>query len=244
MDGILIVDKPRGWTSHDVCAFVRKRFQIAKVGHAGTLDPLATGILVLLLGKATKRSTELSACDKDYLGVMELGVKTDTHDRNGRVIAEEPWQAVTLELIRERAREFTGEIIQVPPMVSALKHQGVRLYKLARQGRSVPRDGRAITVYEFRLEKKEGALVHFFARVSKGTYLRTLVNDLGERLGCFAALAELRRIRSGDFGLEHSMTIEKLKECTLQEFAAHIHPLSTHRLYADPDRSLVLPPTP
>ncbi len=225
INGILIVDKPKGWTSHDVCAFVRKRFKIPKVGHAGTLDPLATGILVLLLGKATKRSMELTACDKDYFGIMELGVKTDSHDKDGKVIGERPSESVTLDAIREKAREFTGEMIQTPPMVSALKHQGVRLYKLARQGREVPRVGRKVLVHEFRIEKKEGSLVHFYARVSKGTYLRTLVNDLGEALGCFAALAELRRIRSGEFSLQESVTIDSLKQISAEEFYQKIHPL-------------------
>jgi len=223
MDGILIVDKPQNWTSHDICAFIRKRFQIKKVGHAGTLDPLATGLLVVLLGKATKQSSLLSACDKDYLGVMELGIKTDSHDRHGKVIAEADASSFSLEMVREAAKKFTGEIVQVPPMVSALKYHGVRLYQLARRGQDVPREGRKITVYEFAIEKKEGAFVHFFARVSKGTYLRTLVNDLGEQLGCFATLAALRRIRSGDFSLQDSVTVEQLKTFTPEEFKQKIH---------------------
>ncbi len=212
VDGILLVDKPRDWTSHDVCAFVRKRFKIKKVGHAGTLDPLATGLLVLLLGKMTKQSILLSSCDKEYVGILELGVKTDSHDRNGKVLATAPWDAITLEQIREKAKQFTGEIVQVPPMVSALKHQGVRLYELARRGIDIPRQGRNINVYEFKFEKKEGAFVHFSARVSKGTYLRTLVHDLGEVLGSFAALAELRRVQSGQFKLQDGVTIDQLKE--------------------------------
>ncbi|MBI3312669.1 MAG: tRNA pseudouridine(55) synthase TruB [Candidatus Omnitrophica bacterium] len=225
-EGVLIVDKPQDWTSHDVCAFVRKRFRIKKVGHAGTLDPLATGLLILLLGKATKHSIPLSSCDKEYFGVMELGIETDTHDRRGKVTGEAPWESMTLEGIREKAREFTGEILQVPPMVSALKYQGVRLYKLARKGQVVPREGRKVTVHEFRIEKKEGPFVHFFARVSKGTYLRTLVNDLGKSLGCLAALAELRRTRSGEFSLKDSVTINQLKSFSLQDLAPHVFGLS------------------
>ena len=139
-DGVLLVDKPETWTSHDVCAFLRKRFKLKKVGHAGTLDPLATGLLVILIGKATKNSMPLSACDKEYFGTLELGIQTDSHDRQGKVTAEAPWQHVTLEQVREKAKEFTGAIIQVPPMVSALKHEGTRLYKLARQGKTVQRD--------------------------------------------------------------------------------------------------------
>lgn len=217
LDGILLADKPRDWTSHDVCAFVRKRFKIKKVGHAGTLDPAATGLLVLLLGHATKKSSELSASDKVYQGVMELGVKTDSHDRAGKEIATADWKAITLDQIREAAKKFTGEISQIPPMVSALKHQGMRLYELARKGLEVPREARPVTVYEFEIQKKEEAFVTFTVRVSKGTYVRTLVNDLGETLGCLATLKELRRTRSGDFRLEDGVSIEELRHWSIQE---------------------------
>jgi len=234
IDGVLLVDKPENWTSHDVCAFVRRRFKIKKVGHAGTLDPLATGLLVLLLGKATKSSMLLSACDKEYFGALELGIQTDSHDRHGKVIAEASWEHITLEEIRAKAAErFTGDIIQVPPMVSALKHEGTRLYKLARQGKTVPRDGRPVTVHEFRFEKKDGKFVEFFAYVSKGTYLRTLVNDLGEALGSYAALARLRRLRSGKFRLEQSVTIEDLKNFTPAQLREKVFPLSATLSHAD-----------
>ena len=225
LNGILLVDKPSGWTSHDVCAFVRKRFGIKKVGHAGTLDPLATGLLVLLLGSATKQSIPLSSCDKEYFGIMELGKKTDSHDRNGKIIGEANCEHITLEKIREAVQNFKGEITQVPPMVSALKHQGVRLYELARRGVTVPRQARKITVYRFDVEKKEGPLVHFSAHVSKGTYLRTLVHDVGEALGCFATLAELRRIRSGEFQLKDGVTVEQLKQWSAKELAEKTLPL-------------------
>ena len=226
-DGILLVDKPENWTSHDVCAYVRRRFAIKKVGHSGTLDPQATGLLVLLLGRATKLSMPLSSCDKEYLGVMELGIETDSHDRHGKVIAEAPWEHITLDEIRAKAaKEFTGEIIQIPPMVSALKHEGPRLYKLARQGKTVERKGRAVTVFEFHLEKKEGRFVNFFAHVSKGTYLRTLINDLGDALGCHAVLASLRRLRSGQFRLEQGVTLEELKNFTPEQLSGKIIPLS------------------
>lgn len=234
IDGVLLVDKPENWTSHDVCAFVRRRFKIKKVGHAGTLDPLATGLLVLLLGKATKSSTMLSACDKEYFGALELGVQTDSHDRHGKVIAEAPWEHIQLEEIRAKAAaEFTGDIIQVPPMVSALKHEGTRLYKLARQGKTVLRDGRPVTVHEFRFNKKDGKFVEFLAYVSKGTYVRTLVNDLGEALGCYATLARLRRFRSGVFKLEQSITISDLKNYTPAQLREKVIPLSATHLHAD-----------
>ncbi len=232
IDGVLLVDKPENWTSHDVVAFVRRKFNIKKVGHAGTLDPLATGLLVLLLGKATKSSQALSGCDKEYFGAMELGVQTDSHDRHGKVIAEAAWEEITLEQIKDKVeKEFTGDILQVPPMVSALKHEGTRLYKLARQGKTIEREGRPITVKEFKIEKKDGKFVEFLVYVSKGTYVRTLVNDLGESLGCYAALARLRRLRSGDFNIDKSVTIESLKEMSPAELRNKTFPLSAIPAY-------------
>lgn len=232
LDGILLVDKPKGWTSHDVCAFVRRRFRIPKVGHAGTLDPLATGVLVLLLGRATKLSQELSSCDKEYYGTLELGVETDSHDRDGRVIRRAPWEGITLEKIREVLPAFLGEIEQTPPMISAIRYKGVRLYHLARRGAVVPREKRKIVVHEFRVERQTGPLVNFFARVSKGTYLRTLVHDIGETLGCQATLNELRRIRAGDCRLEDSVTIEALKNLPLSDLERRIYSLSSLPLYS------------
>ncbi|MBI4116101.1 MAG: tRNA pseudouridine(55) synthase TruB [Candidatus Omnitrophica bacterium] len=232
IDGILAVDKPQGWTSHDVCAFVRKRFRIPKVGHAGTLDPLATGVLVLLIGKATKLSQDLSSCDKDYFGTFELGVETDSHDRDGRVIREATWEGIDLERIRGILPSFVGEIEQIPPMISAIRYKGVRLYHLARRGTEVPREKRRIVVHEFRVEDQKGPFVHFFARVSKGTYLRTLVHDIGETLGCHATLSELRRVRAGDFRLEEAVTVEALKKFALDELERHLRPLSSFPPYA------------
>ncbi len=221
-DGILLADKPPEWTSHDVCQFLKKWFQIEKIGHAGTLDPIATGLLVLLIGKATKKSEEFMGHDKDYAGVIRLGVKTDSQDKSGKVLETRDPAAVTLEDLREKAKAFTGDILQVPPMVSALKHQGVRLYKLARQGREVVREARPVTVFQFDMLSKEGPLVQFFTRVSKGTYVRTLVNDLGEALGCFATLEELRRVRSGQFSAADSYTVEALRNLTPQELRTKI----------------------
>lgn len=223
IDGILCVDKPKDWTSHDVCAFIRSRFKIKKVGHAGTLDPLATGLLVVLLGRATKQSIALTSNDKEYSGVMELGVKTDSHDRKGAELATAPAEKITLEDIKNKtAEKFTGDIIQVPPMVSALKQKGVRLYELARKGIEVPREGRPVTVHDWKITRKEGNFVEFSTRVSKGTYVRTLVNDLGEALGCFACLADLRRLRSGDYKIEDSLTIDQLKSLTAPELRQKI----------------------
>ncbi|MBI4395334.1 MAG: tRNA pseudouridine(55) synthase TruB [Candidatus Omnitrophica bacterium] len=221
-NGILVVDKEEGWTSHDVCALVRNRFRIKKVGHAGTLDPLATGVLVVLLGGATKKSKELSSCDKDYYGTIRLGIKTDSHDISGTVIGTRSWQHVSEENVREAFKKFTGVLEQIPPMVSALKHQGVRLYQLARAGKTVERPKRTVTIYEFRIEEINLPEIRFFARVSKGTYLRTLVNDLGEMLGSFAVLSQLRRVRSGSFALDDAVRIEELKKLSSERLISLI----------------------
>lgn len=239
IDGVIAVDKPRGWTSHDVCAFVRKRFRIPKVGHAGTLDPLATGVLVLLLGRATKLSQELSVCDKEYYGTFELGVETDSHDRDGKVLQTASWEGINLEKIHEALPMFVGEIEQTPPMVSAIRYKGVRLYRLARRGTVVPREKRKIVVHEFRIENQNGPFVSFFARVSKGTYLRTLVHDLGEALGCHATLAELRRVRAGAFRLSEAVNVETLKNLTLSDLERQILPLSSYPSYAYLERPSV-----
>jgi tRNA pseudouridine55 synthase len=156
---------------------------------------------------------------------MELGLRTDSHDKTGAVLETAPWETVTLEQVVAKSAEFRGELIQVPPMVSALKRQGVRLYKLARKGIEVPRDGRKITVHSLEIGKKEGPLVYFSCSVSKGTYLRTLVNDIGASLGCFATLAELRRVRSGDFHIEESVTVEALRQMTSEELVQKVRPI-------------------
>ncbi len=221
-NGILVVDKSEGWTSHDVCAFIRSRFRIKKVGHAGTLDPLATGVLVVLLGQSTKKSKVLSSCDKEYFGTIQLGIKTDTQDISGTVIAEKDWRHISETDIRQAFQKFTGVLEQTPPMVSALKHQGVRLYQLARAGKTVDRPKRSVTVYDFRIEELNLPKIKFFARVSKGTYLRTLVNDLGEALGSFAALSQLRRVRSGSFTLGDAVTVEQLKKVDVDKLAQFV----------------------
>jgi tRNA pseudouridine55 synthase len=178
----------------------------------------------------------LSACDKEYVGVMELGIKTDSHDRTGAILATAPSESVTLEAVCGQAARFVGEQIQVPPMVSALKHKGVRLYRLARKGIDVPREGRKICVYRFEILKKEGPYVHFSCAVSKGTYLRTLIHDLGGELGCFAALSDLRRIRSGDFGIRESVTIDELRELSAGDLRKKVLPLFPSP-YADLQKS-------
>lgn len=232
LNGILLVHKPKDWTSHDVCAFVRKKFNIKKVGHAGTLDPMATGLLILLLGKATKMSMELSASDKEYAGTMQLGVKTDSHDMTGEILEQASWENISLKDVQEKAKEFTGEIVQVPPMVSALKHKGVRLYKLARKGQTIEREGRDVTVFNLTFDKKENEFIHFSTRVSKGTYVRTLVNDIGEELGCFGSLSQLSRTQCGDFNLNDSISIEDLRNLKSEELSSKVYPMRSMAVQA------------
>ena len=222
MDGILIVDKEKGWTSHDVCAFIRSRFGIRKVGHGGTLDPSATGVLVVLLGRATKLFDSVAACDKHYLGTLQLGLMTDSYDKDGRVIAESDWRFVTPEKLKAAFELFRGQIEQKPPMVSALKHKGVRLYKLARQGKSVEREKRVVTIYQLEVKSIRFPEVDFTAHVSRGTYLRTLVHDIGEKLGCYGILTELRRLQCGDFSLEDAVSIPALKQMTPRELGRYV----------------------
>ena len=222
INGILLVDKPTDWTSHDVCAFVRSRFRIPKVGHAGTLDPNATGLLVLLLGRFTRQSADWSSCDKDYEGVMELGVETDSHDRQGKVTKESPAEHITETAVKAGMKNFVGEIMQIPPMVSAVKHHGKRLYELARKGQVVERESRPAIVYSWDFIEKKGNFIKFKCAVSKGTYVRTLADDLGHQLGCGAVLAELRRTRCGPFKIENSVLIDQLKEMRNEDFPARL----------------------
>lgn len=229
-DGILPVDKVQDWTSHDVCHFIRKRFNIDKVGHAGTLDPMATGLVILLIGRATKQSGALSGHDKTYEGFFRLGLKTDSQDRTGKVLQEADASKVTFDEVKRAALAFTGEIMQTPPMVSAVKHKGVRLYKLARQGKEVEREARPATVHEFNLLDKQGDRVQFMMRVSKGTYVRTIAHEIGESLGCFAVLDDLRRVQSGPFHLSQSVTIDALKQMTPEVLREKIIPLGSLNL--------------
>lgn len=215
IDGILLVDKPEGMTSHDVVDFVRKRFQIKKVGHSGTLDPMATGILVMLLGNATKLSKEFTNLDKEYLAEMTLGAITDTADAQGKIIKEFPkdsYKDITRAQAEDALGNFKGEIEQVPPMVSALRFKGKRLYKLARKGIKVTLQPRKIKVYELELTSFEPPKIAFRVTCSKGTYVRKLCEDIGEKLGCGAHQSKLRRTRVGDFTIQDSVALGSLDE--------------------------------
>ncbi len=217
INGILVVDKPKGITSHDVVDFIRRHFKIEKAGHAGTLDPAATGVLVILIGKATKRSLELTGADKEYEAVLTLGRKTDSGDADGKVLFESDASGITEEDVRRVFKSFEGEIEQVPPMVSALRYKGERLYELARKGKEVPREPRKIHIKELRINKVEIPNIDFFVACSKGTYIRTLCEDIGDKLACGGYLSCLRRVRSGEFTLDKSVDIDKLKSFSRDE---------------------------
>ena len=223
-DGILLVDKPAGLTSHDVVDRIRRRFGPPKVGHAGTLDPQATGLLVIMLGRATKLADRLMAEDKIYEGTFRLGAVTDTQDGDGRVLQERDYSAVTrADAEREMAR-LTGDIMQLPPMVSALKKDGVPLYRLARKGQVVERQPRLIHVYEFALLDFQPPAGSFRVRCSKGCYVRTLCADLGEALGCGAYLDSLRRLASGAFQLSAAAPLAELLNLARAELIRRIVP--------------------
>lgn len=216
MDGVVVIDKPAGMTSHDVVDRVRRRFGMKKVGHGGTLDPDATGVLLVGLGRATRLLSYAQAAPKTYRAVARFGVTTTTQDASGEVLEQRPVE-VTSENIERALESFRGSIRQVPPMVSAVKVGGERLYRKARRGEEVERPERAVTVYAFDLaghapERDEAT---FVVRCSGGTYVRTLLHDLGRALGCGAHLVSLRRIEAGGFTLDQAVSIDELDESRL-----------------------------
>ncbi len=215
--GILLVDKPKEWTSHDVVNCIRRRFRLKKVGHAGTLDPAATGLLVILLGKATKLSARLTGDDKVYSGTMRLGVETHSQDAEGEITATSSTDGITPEAVQKVAAEFVGDISQIPPMVSAIKKDGQPLYKLARKGQTVEREPRLITIHSLEITRIEIPQVDFQVHCSKGTYVRTLCADIGAKLGCGAHLSDLRRLSSGPFNVKDAHSLEAIKTWEQEE---------------------------
>jgi tRNA pseudouridine55 synthase len=211
MDGILVVNKPQGWTSHDVVARVRRLTHQKRVGHAGTLDPMATGVLLVCLGRATRVAEYLMASDKTYRAVVRLGVETDTYDAEGQVVATRPVD-VDESALRGALQKFVGEIDQVPPMYSALKREGKPLYKLARQGVEVERAARRVTIHDITLREFMSPDVTIDVRCSPGTYIRSLAHDVGAALrgACGAHLTALTRLASGSFTLDDAVRLEDL----------------------------------
>jgi len=210
LDGAILVDKPAGPTSHDVVDNVRRHFGIRKAGHAGTLDPAATGLLVLLLGRGTKLSEKLMADDKVYSGTMKFGETTNSYDADGDLVASLPVPPMTVDELNTVAEAFLGDQMQMPPMVSAIKKDGVPLYKLARKGVEVERKPRLIHIYSFRFTNYNEPFGNFRVACTKGTYVRALAHELGQKLGCGAHLATLRRLVSGKFDVADALQYEEL----------------------------------
>ncbi|HEX5222858.1 MAG TPA: tRNA pseudouridine(55) synthase TruB [Verrucomicrobiae bacterium] len=210
LDGAILIDKPSGPTSHDVVDAIRRKFGIKKVGHCGTLDPAATGLLIIVLGRGTKLSEKLMGDDKVYEGTIKLGEATDSYDADGELTASLPVPPLTLDQLNEEAATFIGDQMQTPPMVSAIKKAGVPLYKLARKGVEVEREPRLIHIYNFRFTEYVEPIGTFKLACTKGTYVRSVAHDLGQKLGCGAHLATLRRSVSGKFDVADAKPLDEI----------------------------------
>jgi len=222
--GVLVVDKTAGVTSFDAVALVRRRLGLSRVGHAGTLDPAATGVLPMLLGEATKLMAYLADQDKEYVAALRLGVTTDTGDTDGRIVAEALVPEIDRAQVEAACRPFIGRIKQVPPMFSAVHHGGRRLYELAREGVEVVREPREVVIHEIEVQEVTPPLVRLRVVCGKGTYLRTLAADLGAALGCGAAVARLVRTRVGPFALSAAVTWDALTTEPGAALWARVHP--------------------
>ena len=220
VDGILLLDKPLGVTSNTALQTVKRLFKASKAGHTGNLDPLATGLLPICFGEATKISSFLLDSDKRYIGTCKLGVRTSTADAEGEILETRPVGAISEQQIREVLESFCGQIEQIPPMHSAVKVNGTPLYKLAREGKEIERKPRRVTIHEINVLRLEGDELEIDLRCSKGTYVRTLAEDIGEALGCGAHLSALRRTASGPFQLEHAVTMPELEHLAESGFEA------------------------
>ena len=216
MNGIVIIDKPQGWTSQDVTARLRRVFNTRRIGHGGTLDPMATGVLPVFVGRATRGVEFFEHAEKTYETVLRLGITTDTEDISGTVLTEQD-AFVTGEMLEETLKKFRGEIMQVPPMYSALKINGQKLVDLARKGREVERQPRPITIHELTLLGMEAEGIRLRVCCSKGTYIRTLCKDIGEALGCGGCMAELRRVSAGEYRIEEAVPLQVLLETETPE---------------------------
>ena len=221
-DGVLLVDKAEGMTSHDVVALVRRKLEIKKVGHCGTLDPIATGLLLLTLGRGTKIQDLLMSEDKEYAGTMTLGISTNTQDRDGEVIEQRPVPPLEKEQVLAAFDKFRGDFYQMPPMVSAIKRDGVPLYKLARQGKVVEREPRLVHVYRHSVDRINLPEIDFTVLCSKGFYVRTYVHDIGEALGCGAHLKNLRRSKSGRFDVENAVSVDRIRNAPREEILERV----------------------
>ena len=219
VDGVLLVDKDPDMTSHDVVSVARRTLNQKKIGHCGTLDPMATGLLILTLGRGTKIQDLLMAEDKEYVGTVKLGEVTSTQDKEGELIEKNDVREFSKEELDLVLNEFTGDFYQTPPMVSAIKKDGVPLYKLARQGKEVKREPRLVHVYDYELSNIKLPEFDFKVVCSKGFYVRTYAHEIGARLGCGAHLSALRRTKSGKFEADGAITFDELKNGTRESVA-------------------------
>jgi tRNA pseudouridine55 synthase len=222
IDGVLLVDKAEGLTSHDVVALVRQALGIKKVGHCGTLDPIATGLLLITIGRGTKVQDLLMSEDKEYAGTLTLGIATSTQDRQGEIVDQRTVPPLDEKQVRAAFEKFRGDFYQMPPMVSAKKHGGVPLYKLARQGKVVEREPRLVHVYRYTVDRIALPEVDFSVVCSKGFYVRTYVHDIGEELGCGAHLKSLRRIKSGRFDVANAISVDEIRNKPRDEIVARM----------------------
>lgn len=211
MNGIIIIDKPEGWTSQDVVSKLRGVLHTKRIGHGGTLDPMATGVLPVFVGRATRAVEFFEHAEKTYETILKPGITTDTEDITGTVLTETD-AFVTGEMLEEVLKRFRGEILQVPPMYSALKINGQKLYELARKGKQVQRQPRPVTIHELTLLGMEAEGIRLRVRCSKGTYIRTLCKDIGEALGCGGCMASLRRISAGSYMIDQAVPLQTLIE--------------------------------
>jgi tRNA pseudouridine55 synthase len=224
LDGALLIDKPAGPTSHDVVDAIRRRFAIKKAGHCGTLDPNAIGLLVIVLGRGTKLSEKLMSDDKTYEGTIKFGETTNSYDADGEITASMPVPPLTVEQLNEAASTFVGDMMQTPPMVSAVKKDGVPLYKLARKGIEVEREPRLVHIYKFQFTDYKAPLGHFHIACTKGTYVRSLAHEIGQKIGCGAHLAMLRRVASGKFNVADAMPLSDVLKLTQAELEKKVIP--------------------
>ncbi len=222
MDGLLLFDKPKTWTSHDAVNFFRSRLHVKKVGHAGTLDPMATGLLLMLIGAWTKKSIELTGLDKEYRGSIRLGVETDSQDLEGKILKQSEIAHITHEAIDKVLKSFVGELTIVPPIFSAIKVGGKRAHALARAGQAVTMEPRQVRIDSLSFDRYEAPEVYFTLSCSKGTYVRSIAALLGEKLGCGGALSSLVRTKIGRFDLKDALREEALRSGDLSAITGHL----------------------
>lgn len=221
LEGILNIDKPAGMTSHDVVGRVRRVASMRRVGHSGTLDPAATGVLVVCLGRATRLVEYLVGRPKTYLGVIRLGQTTNSYDADGEILTNRPVPELTPEIVEPLLDQFRGDILQIPPMVSAIKKDGKKLYELAREGKTIERPPRPVTIYQLDLLKIKSPELTLRIQCSAGTYIRSIAHDVGQLLGCGGHLASLRREQVGEFGLDSAVPLDSLSAENIQ---SHLKP--------------------